>query len=459
MKKKLIALAFLLLAPLSAYAATTHYGYVLPVVNASQNTWGTLLNAIFPTIDTNIWTASNGTVIGVNTASSATTITLTNPLNSTQNISFSASGQALVMSAANASTSPVVGGTIIVNNVGSNAFAIQANDASTVLLASLPAGQTAYLTLLTNGTANGTWQVNTYLSPSGAASLALTSSLAVGTTSASPYALKVQQAGANEAYFGSTGSNNSIVIIDNATASQYSLLSYRDAGTEQWALGKSNSNAFYLYDSVGLATYITAVSGGSLTLGAAQNVTINQTGQLDLGSDFSAVTVSGNHGVRIAQPSDNTAAIIQFTNNAQNTQRASINVDTSGNITMVPVGSLLAPTPTANDSSTKVATTAFVNPANSLGTSGYQKFSSGLIIQWGAFTTSGSGYSNWTFPTAFSTAVYQVVCMNNNGTPDSNIPLPWWNSAASSTTVASIAAYIKSSGYAAVTLSCTAIGQ
>lgn len=45
--------------------------------------------------------------------------------------------------------------------------------------------------------------------------------------------------------------------------------------------------------------------------------------------------------------------------------------------------------------------------ANSLGTSGYQKLPSGLIIQWGKTTL--SGWTSISFPTAFTTAVY---CIN-----------------------------------------------
>ena len=46
---------------------------------------------------------------------------------------------------------------------------------------------------------------------------------------------------------------------------------------------------------------------------------------------------------------------------------------------------------------------------SSLTAAGYQKLPSGLIIQWGALTTSASGYISWTFPIAFTTAVYQVL--------------------------------------------------
>jgi len=68
-----------------------------------------------------------------------------------------------------------------------------------------------------------------------------------------------------------------------------------------------------------------------------------------------------------------------------------------------------APTPAEGDSSASIATTDFVDPARLLATSGYQKLSNGLIIQWGTFTTSNSGFTNITFPVAFATGPYVVT--------------------------------------------------
>ena len=69
-----------------------------------------------------------------------------------------------------------------------------------------------------------------------------------------------------------------------------------------------------------------------------------------------------------------------------------------------------ATTQSAGDSSTDVATDAFVNPAASLGTSGYQKFASGLTMQWGTTSSVSNGScSSISLPTAYSTAVYVVT--------------------------------------------------
>lgn len=160
MKKKLLALLLMLLIPLSAaYAATTHYGYVTPTVGGSQNTWGTLLNTAIGAIDTNIWAASGGMTTAVNAQSSSANITLTNPINSVQNITMTTTGKKLILPAMNATGSLVPGGQFLtINNVGSNSFDVDAQDGTTGILVGLAGGKSVQIQLLTNGTANGTFQ-------------------------------------------------------------------------------------------------------------------------------------------------------------------------------------------------------------------------------------------------------------------------------------------------------------
>lgn len=161
MKKKILALLLLCLLPLSAaYAATTYYGYVLPVVGGSQNTWGSLLNTIFTAIDLDIWTATGGTTIGVNQpAAGSSNITLTNPMNNYQALGFTTTGKHVSLPAMNAPESPVVGGTLTFYNSGSTPYEITAADGSTAVVTTLNASQSVQITALTNSTTNGTFQV------------------------------------------------------------------------------------------------------------------------------------------------------------------------------------------------------------------------------------------------------------------------------------------------------------
>jgi hypothetical protein len=83
-------------------------------------------------------------------------------------------------------------------------------------------------------------------------------------------------------------------------------------------------------------------------------------------------------------------------------------------------GDPTAPTAAAGTSTTQIATTAFVetavNPASALANFGYQKFQSGLIIQWGTFTSSGSGGQSVNFgAVSFSSACYNVQLTSSVG--------------------------------------------
>ena len=73
-------------------------------------------------------------------------------------------------------------------------------------------------------------------------------------------------------------------------------------------------------------------------------------------------------------------------------------------------GNPTAPTQTTGDSSNKLATTGFVNQASYLNSNGYQKFPSGLIIQWGQTAQYTDAlqrdYGIQTFPVAFPNACF-----------------------------------------------------
>jgi hypothetical protein len=66
-------------------------------------------------------------------------------------------------------------------------------------------------------------------------------------------------------------------------------------------------------------------------------------------------------------------------------------------------------TQATNDASTKVATTAFVNPGSSLSTNGYLKLSCGAILQWGQTNHASLTSIAVTFPIAFPNAIRSIV--------------------------------------------------
>lgn len=113
-------------------SGTTYFSLTLPAIG-NTTTWGITDNANWTTVDNALYVANGGLTTGINVQSSASSITLTNPLDSTQEINFSAAGQSLILPPMNATFSPVVGGIINVINNGSYPFGVLAQDGSTVV--------------------------------------------------------------------------------------------------------------------------------------------------------------------------------------------------------------------------------------------------------------------------------------------------------------------------------------
>lgn len=80
-------------------------------------------------------------------------------------------------------------------------------------------------------------------------------------------------------------------------------------------------------------------------------------------------------------------------------------------------GTPRAPTQAAGDSSTKLATTEFVNPASSLGSSGYQKLPSGLIMQWMTVTS----FTSTNFPIPFPNNVFNAQATGSTANTTVNL--------------------------------------
>ena len=129
-----------------------------------------------------------------------------------------------------------------------------------------------------------------------------------------------------------------------------------------------------------------AVSGANLTKLTAANIS----------SGTATINITGNAGT--------------VTTNANLTGP----ITSVGNVTSVANSIALPGSPTtttqaSNDSSTNIATTAFANPANSIGANGYQTLPSGLIIQWGTVTAAVSaGSQSVSFGITFPNNVFSV---------------------------------------------------
>lgn len=278
MKKRFLsALAVLLFAATAAIAATTtHYSWSLPVVGASQNTWGSTLNTAFNAIDTNLWTVAGGLNIAVNApAASASNITLTNPITSTQNISFSGAGLKLILPAMNASSSMVPGGVLRVTNVGSNTFGVYAQDASTAVVATLTAGQSVEITLTSGATANGTFLVSgPFLTVVGSLSLggsvttaspSISTDATTGFYTAGAAEVDVSVSGTQEAKWTSSGYNlpyttASSLLGTDASKNVVTLSAIPNGVTATTQTANDNST------KVATTAYVNSALGGALVL-------------------------------------------------------------------------------------------------------------------------------------------------------------------------------------------------
>lgn len=353
MKKNILAWAcFLILVSGFAWAAnTTHYNIPLAIVGGSQNSWGTITNSAFQSLDTQTWLASNGTTIGVNTTSSAADITLANPIASTQNITLTTTSKKLILPPMNVAASMVLGGQLYVTNAGSNAFDVVAQDGSTAVVTALTAGQSVQIRLLTNGTANGTFTVSgPYLTTvSGVINLGST------TTSANPQSSATATTGLY-----STTSANVGVTIQGTSVGQFT-----STGLNSTAIGATTSStAIFRTTTAGTANIATATIAGGTINATSIGATTSSTAL------FSTATIG--------------------------------TLNTSGNAS-------LAGTTTVNNLTVTGTCTGCGGGSSSITQNGYQTFSSGLIIQWGYNTPGSTSITNIVFPTAFLNNCFSVT--------------------------------------------------
>lgn len=221
--------------------------------------------------------------------------------------------------------------------------------------------------------------------------LGVTGNVGIGTTPSVTYALDVVQAGARQAYFGSTGSSACTVTIDNAAGGEGSLITFDDAGISKWQVGNGGGNQFVIFDIVGAKSFIAAATGGALTLGAAQNFSIDQSG----------------NATTLTQTAGNSSTVIATTAFVNGTALTLAN-------------GTVATTQAINDSSTKVATTAFVNPSSSVGSPGFVELPSGYIFQQGHVTglnQAAGPYTGASFPEAFPNNCFAVFLQCGNVNP------------------------------------------
>jgi len=158
----------------------------------------------------------------------------------------------------------------------------------TSLTAPLIIGGTTASSTLTLESTSGTGTSDKIIFKTGSQATAMTintsGQVGIGTTPVGSYQLSAVQAGSNQAYFGSTGSNNSNVFIDTAASGNASQLVLSSQGVNKWLMANSTANTFALYDIVGSKSFVTMSTSGSLILGPAQTTYISQSGNVGIGT-------------------------------------------------------------------------------------------------------------------------------------------------------------------------------
>lgn len=425
MKKilKLITASLLCLMSFSCRHAladvnTPHYSLVEPTNGGSTSTWGPKLNSNFASLDGLIWSASQGTTIGVNApASSATSITLTNPVNNIQNISFSATAQKLILAPMNVTSSVVVGGTLTINNVGSDAFGVYAQDGTTVIVSSLAAGQTVYVTLTSGATANGTFTTSgPYLTAVG--------SLNLGTSASATNPQRSAQAGTG---FYTAGSNLVDVAVNSTLVDEWSSTGQVTSGTDTAnafiPVGTSvpanglylptantptiaaNSNPVAQFISTGTANQIT-FSNSATTLPPAIGAVGSDTniGVSILSKGTGLIGFGNSSGYQAYISTSTGAPVVDQVTIAGSVTGSPATVTVSAGGTDSNVNLNLVSKGTGNVLVNGVG----ISGSALLSTNGYQQFPSGLVIEWGSDSNTGNPRTV-NFPLTFPHNCFSVV--------------------------------------------------
>lgn len=402
MKKILIALGVFFAAS-SAIANTTtpHYALNKPTNGGDSNIWGPLLNSNFASLDSLVWSASGGMTVAVNAPSSATTITLTNPIDNAQNVTLTAPSQALVLPPMNATSSPVAGGIIYINNIGSNTFKIFANDGSTVILNSLIAGQSVELQVSSNATSNGTFNIY------------------------GPY-----QTASSSVNLGSSVTATSPQISDDSTSGFYT------AAPAEVNVAISGSQVMQ-WDATGIN--IPGLTASEL-VGTTSGKYLTNLTALPNGTTATTQSVSDN-STKIATTAYVDGTFAPLANAAL-------------------IGTPTSPTAAIGTSTTQVATTAFSNPTSTCSSVPNQCFElpSGIIIEQGQFISSSGGFTTLSFPVPFPNGPLSVTGSVLSSTADLRTPL-FTYSMATKTGIPAAVAGPSNGTFATSTIAYIAIGD
>jgi hypothetical protein len=160
--------------------------------------------------------------------------------------------------------------------------------------------------------------------------------------------------------------------------------------------GHTNTGASTFNDGAGVNNLLTP-EGAALQAGM-----VNASGIYEVFWEGGGFMLNGVHVLAFSQLTGQVSA-------AQVPVGAVTQYDTTLFASPALTGTPTAPTQASGNSTTRIATTAFVNPGSSLGSNGYRRNADGSIDQWGVVVYGGSaGTLTITFPLPFPNNFYSL---------------------------------------------------
>lgn len=350
-------------------------------LGGNLTTSGAFTTTLTVTANTSVTLPTTGTLATLAGTETLTNKTLTNPVISGGTINNATIG-GITPASGSFTNVNVTGSSAPANGMylpTTNTVGISAGSTDQVIIT--PTASAVNLISMTGGATGNDATITV-----GGSSADASAGLVISTKGTSASGIRLLDSGAQQAIiFGSSNAVNSFQLSGGATGSP-AAISVQGEATSSLLIYCAGSGNITLQSDNTATTLLSLVRGSS---SAGDHLT------------FTNQAAGSGPTVSVTSTATNAPLIIS----AKGTGTVNIG---AANLTGIPV----APTASANTSTTQIATTAFANPGNSItgsyGATGWVELPSGLILQWGNFTTSGASGST-TFPKVFPTAVLNVT--------------------------------------------------
>jgi hypothetical protein len=225
---------------------------------------------------------------------------------------------------------------------------------------------------------------------------------------------------------------NKVYVVSNNTSGGYAITIGGSSGT--LATIPNGTSVLVYCDGVNFYGGITGVAGnltvsgnivssGSITGSSFSGDGTGLTGtasSLSIGGTAATATNPAGGGSFITSLNIGSQSVsYASTAGSASTATSATTASSATTVTGTIGSSVTGTTQATNTRNTTIATTAFANPAASIGTNGYVTLPSGIIMQWGKLPSIPSqSTASVTYPIAFPNAVYNVTTQLTLTSPD-----------------------------------------